>query len=189
MPKVYFRSILWTIAVYYALVLTGCASPSSNTPVVLTVVKTIPVEYTKVVEITKPVEVTREVMVTQIVPIPVTVKAEGGEGQTLTPAPPYSVNPTAGTPQVTPQEKGNGFTEIFIYNQTKDKINLSISGPTDISLTLWPGDVQIIWVREGDYTYTVMENDQAAYAGSFKIVNPDKHQFNIYDSKAILRGP
>jgi hypothetical protein len=53
------------------MVAAGC-KPAQQTPVIVTVVQTIPVEVTRLVEMTVPVEVTREVFVTQIVEVQVT---------------------------------------------------------------------------------------------------------------------
>jgi hypothetical protein len=190
MMKICCRAGLYITLAALAYIIVGCGPQATQIPVVLTVVHTIPVEVTKVVEITRQVEVTREVVVTQAIQVPITVTPEVLRAtQTPVPNPTYAVNMTLETPQATPLEKGTGYTPVFVYNQTKNKIGLDIIGPTTMSLTLWPGDVQKIWLPEGIYKYTVWANDQKSYDGGFKIVNPDKHQFFINDKKAVLWGP
>jgi len=92
-------------------------------------------------------------------------------------------------PQVTPQEKYTGYTPVFVQNRTNDKMDVYLAGPDEFSLVLWGGNQQKIWVREGEYSYTVWTNGLESYRGKFNIVSADKYDLLLNESKAILWVP
>ena len=132
-----FRCFIFVILLATGLLTSACGTTATQAPVLQTVVQTVPVEVTRNVEVTRMVEITRDVVVTQVVELPVTV----------TPALP-SVTPTYSnaqaqatlavniTPQVTPQEKYQGYTPIFIQNKTTDKMDVYLAGPDEFNLVL-----------------------------------------------------
>jgi hypothetical protein len=184
------RSILLFVLVALGVMTSACGSAPTQAPVVQTVVQTVPVEVTRNVEVTRMVEVTRDVVVTQVLEVPVTITPAL---PSATPTFQYqSQQPTLLvnlTPPVTPQAKFEGYTAVFVQNQTSDKMDVYLAGPDQFSLALWGGDQQKIWTREGNYEYIVSINGQEAYRGKFKIVSADKYVWNLYKNKAILQQP
>lgn len=172
------------------LLLVGCTGEAPPTPIVQTVVHTHQVEVTRDVEVTRIVEVTRQVLLTQVIEVPVTL-TPSVPGSTATQEPQLQVTAAIAilTPQVTPQEKYTGFTPIFVHNRTGEKMNLFLAGPDEFNLTLWGGNQQKIWAREGNYSYQVWINGQDAYSGKFKIVSADKYDLFLDSDKAILWVP
>ena len=187
------RPIVHLAILMAALVLSACAgtSPANSTPNVVTVIQTIPVEVTRIVEITQAVEVTRQVVVTQIVEVPVTVTPSPTAEATPTPTMPLfpTFTPALAT-QITPQGKGDGFTPFFIVNQTQDRMEVYITGPlTPDPVALSPDSSFKIFLREGEYSYSVWRDGKVAYVGGFRITNIDKHQLILHEDKAVFWIP
>ena len=187
------RQIILLAVLIAALILSGCAgsSPANSTPNVVTVIQTVPVEVTRIVEITQAVEVTRQVVVTQIVEVPVTVTpnptVEATPTPTLLPFP--TLTPILAT-QITPQGKGNGFVPFFLVNQTQDRLDVYITGPlTPAPVALSPDSSFKVFLREGDYFYSVWRDGKVAYEGGFRITNIDKHQLILQENKAVFWIP
>jgi hypothetical protein len=206
--------------IFASLLATACGPAATPSPVVLTVVQTVPVEVTRLAEVTQMVEVTRQVVVTQLVEVAVTPPVEGTAAQgipmtqtpvsavsetpvqgipmTQTPTPP-ATNSTAGqatlasavTPYnwITPDAKGQGFTPVFIENQTDYTMKIAINGPLNMEVTVAPGRSQLVWLRRGNYTFQTWKDDRKSYSGSFSIVSADKYQLFLRDSKAVLWVP
>ena len=184
-------------SVFMLFLLTVGCSGAQQTPIIVTVVQTVPVEVTRLVEMTVPVEVTREVFITQIVEVQVTpTPAETGTPTTQfggVQATPFGTQssyvgpaPTAG---FTPQAKGEGFTPVFVKSFAKERLEMYIRGPLDVSVVVNPDNVQKIWLTRGDYTYTVYDPGGLAYDGSMKIASDDKYEIHLYDNKAVIVVP
>jgi hypothetical protein len=173
-----------------AVLMGGCAGATTQTPVIQTVMHTVPVEVVRDVEVTRIVEITREVVLTQLVEVPVTV-TPALPVATATPQPRLQgATPAINlTPQVTPQEKYTGYTPIVVHNRTSDKIFIYLAGPDEFNLTLWGGNQQKIWAREGRYSYKVWINELDAYNGNFNIVSADKYDLYLDGNRAILWVP
>ena len=187
------RQIIVLAVLLAALILSGCvgSSQSISTPNVVTVIQTVPVEVTRIVEITQAVEVTRQVVVTQIVEVPVTVTPN--PTVEATPTPTLALVPTF-TPilatQITPQGKGDGFSPFFLVNQTPDRLEVYITGPlTPAPVALSPNSSFKVFLREGDYSYSVWRDGKVAYQGGFRITNIDKHQLILHEDKAVFWIP
>ena len=189
--------VVISVTVFMLVLLTTGCSAAQQTPTIVTVVQTVPVEVTRLVEVTVPVEVTREVYITQIVEVQITPTP----GLTSTPttqsggvqATPFGTQssyigpaPTAG---FTPQAKGEGFTPVFVKSFAKDRLEMYIRGHLDISVVVNPDNVKKIWLSRGDYTYTVYDPGGLAYDGSFKIASDDKYEIHLYDNKAVIVVP
>lgn len=190
--------ILFTLLLA-SLLAAGCAPAATPTAMIMTVVQTVPVEVTRLAEVTQMVEVTRQVVVTQLVEVTVTPPAPEtpvqGVPMTQTPTP---ANPTGQpapssniTPYsvITPDQKGQGFTPVFVQNETSDTRRVAITGPTSLEVTVSPGGSQKIWLRRGDYIFDTWKDDHKSYSGSFSITSADKYQFILRDTKAILWIP
>jgi len=193
MRNVLKRQIVILAILFAAIFLSGCSgsSPANSTPNVVTVIQTVPVEVTRIVEITQAVEVSRQVVVTQIVEVPVTVTpnptAEATPTPTLLPFP--TLTPVLAT-QITPQGKGDGFTPFFLVNQTQDRLEVYITGPlTPAPVALSPESSFKIFLRKGDYSYSVWRDGKVAYEGRFRITNIDKHQLLLDGDKAVFWIP
>jgi hypothetical protein len=186
----HFRYSLLFVLVTVGLLTAACGNAATQTPFVQTVVQTVPVEVTRDVEVTRMVEITRDVIVTQVIQIPVTITPAL---PSATPTYQFQSQPATPlvnlTPQATPQEKYEGYTPIFVHNQTSDKMDVYLAGPDVFNLALWGGDLQKIWTREGNYEYIVSINGQEAYRGKFKITSADKYVWNLYKNKAVLQIP
>ena len=187
------RQIVLLTILLVAFIFSGCAgsSPANSTPNVLTVIQTVPVEVTRIVEITQAVEVTRQVVVTQIVEVPVIVTPNPTVEATPTPtSPPFpTLTPILAT-QITPHGKGDGFAPFFLVNQTPDRLDVYITGLlTPAPVALSPDSSFKIFLREGDYTYSVWRDGKVAYEGGFRITNIDKHQLILHEDKAAFWIP
>src|SRR4030067_3791087 len=173
------RQIVLLTILLVAFIFSGCAgsSPANSTPNVVTVIQTIPVEVTRIVEIPQAVEVTRQVVGTQIVEVPVTVTPSPTAEATPTPPMPFFPTfPPALATQITPQGKGDGFTPFFIVNQTQDRMEVYITGPlTPDPVALSPDSSFKIFLREGEYSYSVWRDGKVAYVVGFRITNIDKN--------------
>ncbi len=172
-----------------AFSLFGCsASPQpSATPVIVTVVSTVPVEVTRIVEVPQTVEVTRQVVVTQIVEVPVTPAPTATVAATSTPTAAAFV---AAFPTATfPEGKVQGYSYLKIINETEDLLTVTIDGPIFGAYSV-SGNASIIKeVKEGTYTYVVEHEARIIYRGTMKITNPDKHELVLHDDKAVFRVP
>jgi len=191
-----FRAVV-SVTLFIIFLLTLGCSAAQQTPAIITVVQTVQVEVTRLVEMTVPVEVTREVFITQIIEVQVTpTPAETGTPTTQfsgVQATPYATQsgyvgpaPTAG---FTPQAKGEGFTPVFVKSFAKERLEMYIRGPVDVSVVVNPDNVQKIWLSRGDYTYTVYDPGGLAYDGSLKIASNDKYEIHLYDKKAVIVVP
>lgn len=202
-----------------SLLAASCSPAAAPTPVLVTVVQTVPVEVTRQAEVTREVEVTRQVVATQLVEVTVTppLAETPVQGipmtQTPTQASPAAQTPAQGIPmtqtptpanpggqpattsvvtpynQITPDQKGQGFTPVFVQNETEFTMKVSLLGPTSLLVTVSPGGSQKVWLRPGDYLYETWKDDRKSYSGSFKIASADKHLLILRDSKAILWIP
>ena len=176
------------LVILTALLLWGCSGTSAapQTTVIVTVVETVPVEVTRLVE------VTQEVIVTEIVEVPVTVTPQPATATPVPPSPTDTPTTTSSTAyptlspflQITPKERGNGWLPFFVENHTSDKLDVYVSGPIPFNRTLWKGDVQKVWLREGLYTFSVWYEGGLKYNGTFNITNIDKHKLLLRDDKA-----
>ena len=186
-----------TLFVLFSLTTSGCTPPTSleTTPIILTVVETVPVEVTRQVEVTRFVEVTRQVIVTQLVELAVTPTPLPA---TSTPTPPATFQPLTPFPTLlstakiggTSIPKGSNSVPFFVENQTDDPLMLNLYGPQLLlTLTIGKDEVRKTFLREGEYTYEVRRDDQIAYTGSFVINNIDKHEFFLREHKAVLWIP
>lgn len=187
------KQFVLLVILLVAFILSGCAgaSPANSTPTVVTVILTVPVEVTRIVEITQAVEVTRQVVVTQIVEIPVTVTPNPTVQSTPTPTPVMfpTIDPNLAT-QITPEGKGDGFVPFFLVNETQDRLEVYIFGPlSPAPVALSPNSSFKIFLREGDYTYSVWRDGKVAYEGGFRITNIDKHQLILHEKKAVFWVP
>jgi hypothetical protein len=186
----YFRCFPLLVLVTAGLLTSACGNAATQAPIVQTLIQTVPVEVTRDVEVTRMVEVTRDVIVTQVIQVPVTITpALPGATPTFQLPGQLATPPVNLTPQVTPQEKYEGYTPIFVHNQTSDKMDVYLAGSDVFNLALWGGDQQKIWAREGNYEYVVSINGQEAYRGKFKIASADKYVWNLYKNKAVLQVP
>jgi hypothetical protein len=179
------------------LLMSGCTAPTSpeTTPVVMTVVETVPVEVTRQVEVTRFVEVTRQVIVTQLVEIVVTPTPQTA---TSTPIPTETIKPLTPFPTLlstakiggSTTPKGSSSVPFFIENQTDDPLVLNLYGPKLLlTLSIGKDEVRKTFLKEASYTYEVLRDDQRLYAGEFTINNFDKHEFFLRENKAVLWIP
>ena len=185
------------IAVVFLLILTallrgacnGTAAPAEAT-VIVTVVETVPVEVTRVVE------VTQEVIVTEIVEVPVTV----------TPHPPTATSAPTATPTqpavaatstsiidpqfgITPEGRVHGWLPFYVENKTTEKLEIFVTGPIPFNRVVYAGGSQKVWLREGNYTFTVWEHGQLKYNGTFRITIDEKHHLFLREDKPKLWIP
>jgi hypothetical protein len=197
MPHTHSKTLTIFLIIITATTLWGCgtSTPAISTPEVITVVQTIPVEVTRLVEVTQIVEAVQEVIVTEIIEIPVTITpqpptetpANEPPTETLnlplnTPAPPSTdatLSPFAG---FTPEARGNGWLPFYIENQTDSQLAIVASGPIPFDRVIWNGQTIRVWLREGKYTYSVWEDGDQKYTGSFNITNIDKHQLFLREN-------
>jgi hypothetical protein len=172
-------------------ILWGCSSSApTQTPVVVTVEKTVPVEVTRVVQQT--VEVTRQVIETAIVQVPVTVTPTPTPAITATPEP--SATPTvhylpiSATPTV-PTEKVEGYAYLKLINETRDLLHIELDGPSYQTYALTGNGSLFRVVPWGTYNYVVMRDQQILYRGEITLHNADKHEFKFYEDKANFLIP
>lgn len=174
-----------------ATLLWGCSAPTAApaSTVVVTVVETMPVEVTRLVEVTK------EVFVTEVVEIPVTVTPQPPTATadipmpTDTPIPPTLpsiVDPLFG---VTPEGRVHGWLPFFVDNQTSEKLEVFVDGPIPFNRVVYADSSQKVWIREGNYTFTVWENGNLKYNGRFRITIDEKHHLFLRDDKPKLWVP
>ena len=193
--KIYKTVILAFLFMIFLLTL-GC-SGAQQTPAIITVVQTVPVEVTRLVEMTVPVEVTREVFQTQIVEVQVTTTPAVTSTPTIPAGSPQIQQPagsqfTAGpvtTAGFTPQAKGEGFTPVFVSSYATDRLEMYLRGPIDLSVVLNPDNVKKIWLSRGNYTYTVYDPGGLAYDGDLRIASNDKYEIYLYNNKAVIAVP
>jgi hypothetical protein len=184
--------ILTSLTVLLLSACAGNSSPAIET-VVVTVVNTVPVEITRIVEVQKTVEVTRQVVITQQVEIPVTVTpsptAENSPTPENTPTPTAAAFiPAAATPTF-PQEKVEGFSFLKLVNETDHNLVVNISGPFRQSYPIGSHLDRVDTVKEGKYTYTVLQDDQVIFRGTMNFTNPDKHELHIREDKVVFLVP
>ena len=197
MPHTHSKALTIILILISAISLWGCgtSTPTTSPPEVVTVVETIPVEVTRLVEITQIVEVVQEVIVTEIVEIPVTVTpqpptetpasevpTETTDLPIHTPVPPLTdatQSPFAG---FTPEARGDGWLPFFIENRTAGKLEIVASGPIPFNRVVWNGQTIRVWLREGTYIYSVLDDGNKKYGGSFNITNIDKHQLFLREN-------
>jgi hypothetical protein len=196
-----FRFSVFLFLALTTLLAAGCGPAATPTSVIQTVMQTVPVEVTRLAEVTQQVEVTRQVMVTQLVEVTVTppVSETPSQGipmtQTPTPAVPNPTGQAQPSSQVTPyswitpDQKGEGFTPVFIQNETGLTMKVAIYGPTNLEATVSSNGTQKIWLRRGDYSFQTWKDDRKSYAGSFKIASADKHLLILRDTKAVFWIP
>jgi hypothetical protein len=169
----------------------GCGSQApTQTPVVVTVEKTVPVEVTRIVQQT--VEVTRQVIETAIVQVPVTVTPTPTQPVTATPEPsatptvhylPVSVTPTV------PTTKEEGYAYLKLINETRDLLQIELDGPSYQTYTLTGNGSLFRVVPWGTYRYVVTRDQRILYRGEITLHNADKHEFKLYEDKANFLIP
>jgi hypothetical protein len=174
-----------------SFLLWGCSSQApAQTPVVVTVEKTVPVEVTRLVQQT--VEVTRQVIETAIVQVPVTVTPTPTPPITATPEP--SATPTVyylpitATPTV-PTEKEEGYAYLKLINETRNLLQIELDGPSYQTYTLTGNGSLFRVVPWGTYKYVVMQDQNILYRGEITLHNADKHEFKLYEDKANFLIP
>ena len=174
-----------------SFILWGCSSQApTQTPAVVTVEKTVPVEVTRIVQQT--VEVTRQVIETSIVQVPVTLTPTPTPPITETPIP--SATPTihylpiTATPTV-PTEKVEGFAYLKLINETRDLLQVELDGPSYQTYTLSGNGSLFRVVPWGTYKYVVMRDQRILYRGEITFHNSDKHEFKLYEDKANFLIP
>jgi len=189
-------AIYFGILLMMIVLMAGC-NPAQQTPVIVTVVQTMPVEVTRLVEMTVPVEVTREVIITQIVEVQVTptpavsgtpTTQAGGMQATPIGGQPTSAGPIL-TPGITPQGKGEGFTPVFVKSFADERLEMFMRGPMDVMVVANPGDVQKIWLTKGSYTYAVYNPCGLAYEGVVRIARAEKGEIYVHNNKAVIAAP
>ena len=179
------------------IAMAGCTGTQAVDPLVVTVVQTVAVEVVREVTVEVTVEVTRDVIVTQIIEVPVTptpLSLTEAASVTNQPSPAgigtQGAQPTIDpTLQVTPQEKGNNIAPVIVSNLTSDKLELFLTGPVNINLTLYDDNVHRIWLQKGNYSYVVYSNGQFAYDGTLKISSIDKFEIKLQKNKLVLLVP
>lgn len=184
-------------AVVFGTAITGCSGNLAQDPVVVTIVQTVPIEIIRDVTVEVPLEVQRDVIITQVIEVLVTpTPISPTEAVNLTNPPLLAGNATPSvlptidpTLQVTPQEKGNNIAPVLVSNLTADKMELSLTGPVNIYLTLYDDTVHRIWLNKGDYNYVVYANGQFAYDGKLKISSIDKYEIKLQKNKIVLLIP
>lgn len=173
-------------------VLFGCGGSPLQTPQVVTVVNTVPVEVTRVVPVPQTVEVIREMIVTQIIEVPVTTTPAPTSAATSTLAPTATATfarlAATATPTF-PAEKVAGFALLKITNENDIELSASISGPLYATYAV-PARLHILRiVPEGRYTYAVAREGKVIYRGTMNITNPDKHELKLRADKAVFLVP
>jgi hypothetical protein len=171
-----------------SVLLWGCSSQApAQTPVVVTVEKTVPVEVTRLIPQT--VEVTRQVIETAIVQVPVTVTPAPTPQVTATPAP--SATPTIFYLPITamPTAKEEGFAYLKLINETRDLLQIELDGPSYLTYSLTGNGSLFRVVPWGTYSYVVMRDQQILYRGEITMHNADKHEFKLYEDKANFLIP
>jgi hypothetical protein len=189
------NKVLLISAILAALLLSSCANSSSPAieTVVVTVVNTVPVEITRIVEVEKTVEVTRQVVVTQEVEVPVTVTPSPTPENS--PTPESTATPTAPafiTAEATPtfpQEKVEGFSFLKLVNETDNNLVVNISGPFQQSYPIGSHLERVETVKEGQYTYMVLQDGRVIFRGTMNFTNPDKHELHIREDKVVFLVP
>jgi hypothetical protein len=174
--------ILLSVALMAAsILLWGCSSqPPTQTPAVVTVEKTVPVEVTRLVQQT--VEVTRQVIETTIVQVPVTVTPVPSA------TPTFYYLPITATPTV-PTEKSEGFAYLKLINETPDLLQIELDGPSAQTYALTGNGSVFRVVPWGTYQYVVMRDQRILYRGEITLHNADKHEFKLYEDKANFLIP
>jgi hypothetical protein len=185
------KILLSTSLITASFLLWGCSSQApAQTPAVVTVEKTVPVEVTRIVQQT--VEVTRQVVETAIVQVPVTVTPTLTSQVTATPEP--SVTPTTYYLPVTltptfPADKVEGFAYLKLINETPDLLHIELDGPSYLTYALTGNGSLFRVVPWGTYNYVVMRDQQILYRGQITFHSSDKHEFKFYEDKAIFSIP
>jgi hypothetical protein len=182
--------------VFFALLLWGCNSPTqpASTPVVVTVINTVPVEVTRIVPVQQTVEVTRQVVVTQLVQVPVTNTP--GAVPTVSPTPPpvtptFSSAPTMTTVWIPtrPPIKVNGISYFKITNNTNVKAEVIFNGPVVRNFIVGGGTSLLTSLPWGSYTYRVIQDNKVTFSGEIRLVNSDKYELIIYEDHVIFLTP
>jgi hypothetical protein len=196
MNQTLIRRGLIFLLVFFAFILWGCSTPTqpAQTPVVVTVINTVPVEVTRMVPVQQTVEVTREVMVTQLVQVPVTNTP--GVGPTATPTPPPAT-PTflpAATNTIVwiptrPSTKVNGIAYFKITNNTSIKADVNFNGPVFRNFVVGGGTSLLTSMPWGSYTYQVLQEGNVAFNGQMRLVNSDKYEMIIFEDHVVVNGP
>ena len=185
------KILLSTSLIIASFLLWGCSSQApAQTPAVVTVEKTVPVEVTRIVEQT--VEVTRQVVETAIVQVPVTVTPTPTPQVNATPepsvTPPTHSLPIPATPTL-PTEKEGGFAYLKLINETRDLLHIELDGPSYQTYELTGNGSLFRVVPWGTYSYVVMRDQQILYRGQITLHNSDKHEFKFYEDKANFLIP
>ena len=197
MPRAISICFPLTILLLLPMLVVGCnaqAGPEAS-PVVVTVIETVPVEVTRQVEATRLVEVTRQVIITQLIEQIITPTPEGPKA---TPSPSDLEKPL--TPQPTllsttniggsTTPKSSSAVPFFIENQTDDLLTLNLYGPQLLlTLNIGKDEIRKTFLKEGEYSYEIRRDDKLVYVGSFVINNFDKHEFFLRENKAVLWIP
>jgi hypothetical protein len=181
---------------FYAYLLWGCSAPTqpAQTPLVVTVVNTVPVEVTRMVPVEQTVEVTREVLVTQLVQIPVTDTPGAIPSLTPTPPPPTPTYLTAPTKTIVwiptrPPVKVNGVSYFKITNNTNIKADVIFDGPVTRNFIVGGGTSLLTSLPWGSYTYRVLQDGKVTFSGDTRLVNSDKYEMVIDEDRVIIKGP
>jgi hypothetical protein len=185
------KILLSTALMAASFLLWGCSSAApAQTPVVVTVEKTVPVEVTRLVQQT--VEVTHQVIQTAIVQIPVTVTPIPTSPITATPEPSATptvyYQPTTATPTV-PTDKVEGFAYLKLINETPYLLHIELDGPFYQVYALTGNGSLFRVVPWGTYKYVVMRDQRILYRGEITMHNSDKHEFKFYEDKANFLIP
>lgn len=186
------KILLTTLSIAASILLWGCSSQApAQTPSVVTVEKTVPVEVTRIVQQT--VEVTRQVVETSIVEVPVTVTPTATPQATstpqVTPTPEASATPTVYYAPVKPTptfptEKMEGFAFLKLINETRNLLQVELDGPSYQTYTITGNGSIMRVVPWGTYSYVVKRDQQILYRGQIYLHNADKHEFKLYEDKA-----
>jgi hypothetical protein len=185
------RILLFIMLMAASFLLWGCSSQApSQTPAVVTVEKTVPVEVTRIVQQT--VEVTRQVIETSIVQVPVTLTPTPAPQITATPVPSATPTihylPVTATPTV-PTEKVEGFAYLKLINETPGLLHIELDGPSFQTYALTGNGSLFRVVPWGTYQYVVMRDQRILYRGEITLHNADKHEFKLYEDKANFLIP
>jgi hypothetical protein len=196
MHQTLIRRGLIFLFVFSAILLWGCSAPtpSAQTPVVVTVVNTVPVEVTRMVSVQQTVEVTRQVLVTQLVQVPVTNTPGAVPTVTSTPPPatptylPAATNTIVWIP-TRPSTKVNGISYFKITNNSSVKSDVIFNGPVTRNFVVGGGTSLLTSMPWGSYTYQIIQDGKVAFSGEMRLVNSDKYEMVIYEDRVIVNGP
>lgn len=196
MNQMLIRRGLIFLLVFSAFLLWGCSAPTQpvQTPVVVTVVNTVPVEVTRMVPVQQTVEVTREVLVTQLVQVPVTNTPGAVPTVTSTPPPatptflPAATNTIVWIP-TRPPIKVNGISYFKITNNSSVKAEVIFNGPVVRNFIVGGGTSLLTSLPWGSYTYRVIQDNKVTFSGETRLVNSDKYEMIIDEDRVIVNGP